>query len=183
MTEVFAPCLTLYEIYARYRELAILLPTHGPLLKCDCHNEAVGGWQAVDLDLSRTTFIELDRRVITIARRRWPQVCVVEGDIRQLPFESNHFAGLLDLSTIDHVFPAEANGVLTEYARVLQPNGLLVQVLWCTTEPTDWVRDWGGPQYFLCQSDLNYSAFQIKYQRPFHQVGPIYLQEIIATRK
>ncbi len=103
------------------------LPASGALLDAGCgsgrHMGALveRGYRVTGLDRSRVLLAEAGRdRAIAGS--------LVRGDMRRLPFRSGAFAGVLSMFTSFGYFEtADANTrLLTEYARVAQPAGLLV---------------------------------------------------------
>lgn len=76
------------------------------------------------------------------------------GDIRDLPYKSNSFNVILDLSTLDHIKPNETKKVLSEYNRVLKKGGKLLLFVWCDEE-----KDWNNEQEW--KPNIQY-AFNIK---------------------
>lgn len=48
------------------------------------------------------------------------------ASIRNLPFRSETFTTLSDISTLDHISYVEAANVVSEYARVLNHDGILL---------------------------------------------------------
>jgi SAM-dependent methyltransferase len=149
----------LQEIHAHYRGLVReYLPREGLVLKTDLYNEVKGGFrhlEGVGLDEERTVWVEYDQRACRLARVRLPGLPIVRSDIRALPFRCNSFAGVVDLSTIDHVLPEEMPRVFQEYRRVLEPGGQLILVVWTSEEEHLGPRPWDpSAQYFLPRHDL-----------------------------
>lgn len=149
----------LQEIYAEYRALVReFLPPTGRILKCDLYNEVQGGFrhlEGVGLTEERTVWLEIDHGTCRRARALFPTRPVVQGDIRALPFPDGCFAGVVDLSTIDHVLPDEMPGVGQEYHRVLGAGGRLILVVWVSAWQRPGPRPWNpAAQYYLPQEDL-----------------------------
>jgi hypothetical protein len=51
---------------------------------------------------------------------------IINADVSKLPFRSEIFDVLIDISTTDQISPLEASLVVSEYSRVLRQRGLLV---------------------------------------------------------
>jgi len=176
----------LEEIHAHYRGLVKeCLPREGLVLKTDLYNEVKGGLRHLDdvgLDEGRTVWLEYDERTCRLARVRSPGLPVVRSDIRALPFRSNSFAGVVDLSTIDHVLPEEMPTVVQGYRRVLMPGGRLILVVWTSEEERPGPRPWDPrAQYYLGHGDLprclegfgSWGANAIFASGPFRLVGVV----------
>lgn len=65
------------------------------------------------------------------------QVFFLQGDIRFLSYGDKKFDVVLDLSTIDHVLPADMPRVIAGYARVLRDGGRLLLISWIDKEFKD----------------------------------------------
>jgi len=147
------------EIHAHYRGLVKeYLPHGGLVLKTDLYNEVKGGFRHLDgvgLNEDRTVWLEYDERTCRLARVRFPHRMIVQGDIRALPFQSGNFAGVVDLSTIDHVLPDQMPGVLQEYRRVLERWGRLILVAWTSEGGNPEAQRWNPQaQYYLPDGDM-----------------------------
>lgn len=188
---VFAfPCLSLKQIYAHYRALLMRwYRGRGLVLKTDLHNEIMGGFRSLDecgLDPLRTVYLEFDRLTCERVKRAKPELRIVRGDIRRLPFASDTFQAVVDLSTIDHVLPSETAGVIAGYHRVLVPWGLLLLVAWCRQVVDRSVRGWKpSGQYFVSWPELpgDLAAFVIVRLAIFHKKGRNFLAEVVALAK
>jgi SAM-dependent methyltransferase len=150
---------TLREIHAHYRGLVkAYLPGEGLVLKTDLYNEVKAGFRHLDgvgLDEDRTVWLEYDERTCRLARIRFPGRMIVRGDIRALPFKTERFAGVVDLSTIDHVLPEEMPNVVREYRRVLDTRGQFILVVWASGRKELGPRPWNpAAQYYLWAGDL-----------------------------
>ncbi len=51
---------------------------------------------------------------------------IIRASIQNLPFRSETFTTLIDISTMDHVGYLEATDVIAEYARILKRDGILL---------------------------------------------------------
>jgi len=72
--------------------------------------------------------IDISKVVCFQARSKVKNVRIIQAIIENLPFKGNFFDLILDLSTLDHISETKALGVLQEYRRVLNKNGILVLV-------------------------------------------------------
>jgi SAM-dependent methyltransferase len=71
------------------------------------------------------TGIDLDRDAVEAARRTCGSAGeVVEGDVRELPFDDDRFDLVVCWETIEHV--ADGARVVAEFRRVLRPDGILL---------------------------------------------------------
>jgi ubiquinone/menaquinone biosynthesis C-methylase UbiE len=65
-------------------------------------------------------------RMLDFAARRVPNLPVVQGDLRNLPFRDESLAGAVGYYAIQHLARTDLPGALAEMHRVLQAEGLLV---------------------------------------------------------
>ncbi len=79
--------------------------------------------------------LDLEAEGLRYASRRGLKQLVL-GDIRSLPWASNAFRLLLAMDVIAHLAPGEEQTAMVEFARVLQPGGLLVM----RVSAFDWLR-------------------------------------------
>lgn len=123
------------------------------VLKTDTWNEAKnypnGGIVPYLMKLFPYTYfkvIDIDNEFIAEAKARFPSLDVGYGDIRALPFESNTFDMILDMSTLDHILESDIPSVITEYSGVLRQGGILALVCWFTKKGMEHLvytgRDW-----------------------------------------
>jgi len=173
-----------YEpVYTQYREIVQqeLRGVSGPILKLDLYNEEDADWKAIPaLSQYDVTYIEINPRRCRNVHARFPELKIVQGDIRHLPFRNNWFSALVDLSTIDHIYPTDVAGVIGEYRRVLVPGGKLIMVAWHKRGadiPTPWSPD---AQYYL--DDLGFlETLKISICRPIYQEGEASLLQICGN--
>jgi ubiquinone/menaquinone biosynthesis C-methylase UbiE len=71
-----------------------------------------------------STGIDINPRNIALLRQRLPNHTVVEGDVEALPFADASFGTVLCTEVIEHI--PDPSAALAEYARVLQPGGVLI---------------------------------------------------------
>lgn len=102
------------------------LPPGGKILDVPCgtarHAEllAAQGFTVAGLDISN--------RVLEVARTAVPGADFRHGDMRELPWDDASFDGLINVWTAFGYFETEAENerVMTEFARVLAPGGVLI---------------------------------------------------------
>lgn len=63
--------------------------------------------------------------MLSEARRNFPGVCFIQGDMRNLGFSGSHFRGVWANGCVYHVPKKEFRRVLLEMRRVLKPSGVL----------------------------------------------------------
>lgn len=105
------------------------------LLKTDLWNETI------ETDRNILSFIErrdsfkiygidVSYHICHLAKETLKNTKVVNCDIRSLPFISNFFDIVIDISTIDHVPENQIEKVIEEYKRILNDGGILVLISW-----------------------------------------------------
>ncbi len=120
------------EYFNRYvqRVKAELGDVHGLVLKTDVWNavkkKPPGGFGPF-MPHAELYHIDIHDKHLDKARNPFG-LAAWKGDIRDIPFGAEHFAAVLDTSTIDHV--AEYEKVVAEYHRVLKPHGKLLLFAW-----------------------------------------------------
>ncbi len=70
------------------------------------------------------------------------RISIQEGDMREMPFDNQHFDGAVSSYAIDHLDPAEIHGVLCEINRVLKDDA---QFLLMVIVPNIWMAITYGP--------------------------------------
>lgn len=68
--------------------------------------------------------LDLEGRGLAYSRRLGIPA-LVQGDIRKLPYHSESFPLIVSLDVLVHLPPADVGAALSEFARVLQPGGVL----------------------------------------------------------
>jgi ubiquinone/menaquinone biosynthesis C-methylase UbiE len=68
--------------------------------------------------------VDINPRNIELLKKRLPDHPVVEGDVEHLPFADSSFGTVLCTEVIEHI--PDPSKALAEFARVLQPGGVLV---------------------------------------------------------
>jgi SAM-dependent methyltransferase len=102
------------------------------ILKVDLWNEGVETSRDIlgNLPVFDTIGFDFSKNVCRLAKNRLDHSGVVQAACRSLPFSSENFDLLLDLSTIDHVPFAKTKEIFAEYYRVIKPEGLLAVAFW-----------------------------------------------------
>lgn len=101
---------------------SFLAPADGPILEGGCgmglHVAALRncGYQVVGIDFSRETVDALNQSV--------PELDIRFGDVRELPFAEESFAGYWSLGVIEHFWEGYQE-IAREMRRVLRPGGIL----------------------------------------------------------
>jgi len=132
------------EYYLK-RSREIVLRFEAPsVLKTDLFNEAMGypipGGIAANIEAKSVIGVEIDPEVTEKARQNYYdyynqfKVSYRDGDIRALKQKDQEFDVILDLSTLDHVWPEEVGQVMSEYNRVLKQSGEILLIVWVDTE-------------------------------------------------
>lgn len=102
------------------------------VLKIDLWNEGVEISRDILGNLSNVeTFgFDLSKNVCFNAKARLKKAGIVQATCQNIPYASDEFDLLLDLSTIDHIPFHKTRQVFEEYYRVLKPKGLLAVAFW-----------------------------------------------------
>lgn len=109
---------------ALLERFAAALPAAAPVADVGCGPGQVArflkgcGLEPLGLDLSP--------RTVTLARRRNPDLRFAVGDMRQLAFPDETFAGIVAFYAVIHLERAEVVGAFLEFYRVLKPGGRLL---------------------------------------------------------
>ncbi len=90
------------------------------ILKTDANNEAFNHPKSGGIVLNikgkcKFKQIEYSEKTIKKAKKKFPQLDIDKGDIRNLPYKDNQFDMVLDLSTLDHVKASNTSKALEEY--------------------------------------------------------------------
>ncbi len=178
--------MTLEEICTTYNDIVAkeLKGVQGRILKTDTYNEICHNYKELPLLYQYdTTYIEIDNKRVGLAHKQHPELNIIQGDIRDLPFPDNYFSAIVDMSTIDHIHPDDTPKVIAEYNRVL--NGKLIMVAWCMNhlpEPKPWSP---SEQYYLSNEVMGIilNTFTTTAFRPFHHQDGAYLVQICGITK
>lgn len=98
------------------------LPAGAKVLEGGCgrgqnvHTLRAAGYDVYGVDFASKTVAAINRLA--------PELKVVEGDVRKLPFEDGFFNGYWSLGVIEH-FPGGYDEILAEMVRVIAPGGFL----------------------------------------------------------
>ena len=88
------------------------------------------GFEAHGLDYSKVA--------IDASHARWPELKLVHGDLRNMPYEDGYFKTIVSLGVIEHDEEGP-DAILQEMRRVLKPNG----ILYCTVPCINHLRGIG----------------------------------------
>jgi ubiquinone/menaquinone biosynthesis C-methylase UbiE len=69
--------------------------------------------------------LDYSSSMLSEARRSFPGLCFIRGDMRNLCFPGSHFRGVWANGCVYHVPKKELTRVLSEVRRVLEPSGVL----------------------------------------------------------
>jgi len=87
--------------------------------------------------------LDLSEEMVRIARELNPAIEFQQGDMRDLPFPDERFAGVVAFYSIIHLDPAEMAPVFTELLRVLLPGGLFAVTFHIGSEVRHIEELWG----------------------------------------
>ena len=176
----------IYEpVYVRYREIVEreLQGITGRVFKLDLYNEEHGDWKSIPALMNYdVTYIEINLGRCQNVHTSHPEMKIVQGDIRHLPFKDKAFSVIVDLSTVDHIHPADLAQTIDEYIRVLE--GKLIMVAWFREVIGEASEPWNpDTQYYLSPKELNClsAKFNIVECKPFHEENGAQLLEICGN--
>ncbi|WJL97202.1 class I SAM-dependent methyltransferase [Microbacterium sp. ET2] len=72
------------------------------------------------------TGVDLSEEMIALAQQAHPTARFVHADITDTPFEAEQFDAVLAWYSIIHLAPPQLQNVVTEFARLLAPGGLIL---------------------------------------------------------
>jgi ubiquinone/menaquinone biosynthesis C-methylase UbiE len=72
----------------------------------------------------RVTGLDFAPQVVQEIKTHWPHLDIVQGDVRQLPYEDGHYDGYWSIGVIEH-FPDGYDAIAREMQRVLRVGGYL----------------------------------------------------------
>jgi hypothetical protein len=92
------------------------------ILKTDTHNESKIWDVSIPLapilaSGNDLTCVEIDPKVLKLAKKNFPDIKMIEGDIRKLN-QNERYDLILDFSTIDHISQIESKEVLKSYKKM-----------------------------------------------------------------
>lgn len=99
-----------------------LKPEDGPILEGGCglgyyvYNLSALDYDCIGIDNAKDT--------IKLVNKKLPHLKVQYGDIRQIPFPNNYFAGYWSMGVIEHFFEG-FDEIIKEMNRVIKPKGYL----------------------------------------------------------
>ncbi|XHH09324.1 MAG: class I SAM-dependent methyltransferase [Candidatus Bathyarchaeia archaeon] len=157
---------TFYQLLVN-RALGQLKTVNPRVLKVDLWNEGVetsrdilSGFTAEDavgFDFSKT--------ICRLAKHRLENTNVAQATCHSLPFKSEKFDLILDLSTIDHIPFKDVNLIFHEYYRVLKQGGLLAVAFWRQNVVTKYFIHTPPDQFYFDKKkiaqELQNNGFQI----------------------
>jgi ubiquinone/menaquinone biosynthesis C-methylase UbiE len=76
------------------------------------------------LGVPRVVGVDISRGMLDVARRKWPSIAFVNGDISALPLVDSCAQVAIAARTLSHV--PDVEGVLGEIARIMRPGGLVI---------------------------------------------------------
>lgn len=97
-----------------------------PVLDAGCGTGRLTGHLRTLNPAISPTGVDLSPAMLEHARRTNPDVSFLEADIADLPFQDEHFHGVLAWYSIIHTAPLELPRVFAEFRRVLRSGGVLL---------------------------------------------------------
>jgi hypothetical protein len=144
-------CNSYTQVYKYYLFVADIFKDKSiRILKTDTHNESNIFNISIPLapilaDGNDLTCIEIDPEVLKLAKKNFPNIRMLEGDIRKLN-RNEKYDLILDFSTIDHIQQAEYKEVLKSYREMSKNISIMVWL--SNTRPNE------EKQYFF--NNLNF---------------------------
>lgn len=113
---------------AMIHDFATRLPDQGDVrvLDAGCGTGRLTGHLSMLNPAVTPTGVDLSPAMLKHAKLAWPDHSFVEADLARLPFEDEHFHGVLAWYSIIHTAPQGLMALFTELRRVLRPGGLLL---------------------------------------------------------
>jgi len=176
----------IYEYYLQKSQKVINYFQSPDVLKVDVYNELMdapfkGG---IVKNISKGNFFLLDNNKNYINRvlKKFPELKITNGDIRNILFSSNNFDVILDLSTIDHVPDSDTHTVISEYYRVLRTDGILLLIAWFSEkQKIEWLND-AFPLQLSYLKKLLSGKFKILEEETFYTEKDAFMHSIIARK-
>jgi SAM-dependent methyltransferase len=146
---VFHPRIARYKRMVHLRLLERWAPSlpGKAVLKTDLFEEAFGADALLDELDRRSGFavgIEISPWTAARAKTRFATACLLSASAASLPFRPASFDLVFSNSTLDHLPPPDVERALSEFARILKPEGLLILTLDNKHNPlhvfSHWVR-------------------------------------------
>ncbi|NOU10110.1 MAG: class I SAM-dependent methyltransferase [Nitrospira sp.] len=111
-----------------WKWLKMYLPSSGRVLEAGC---GPGHWVYSLNKLGYSAYgVDFARETIERARKRWPHLHLVAGDMRATIFESGDFDGIVSLGAVEHDEKGP-EAALREMHRILKPGGFLYCTVPC----------------------------------------------------
>lgn len=137
------------DLYKRYLKEALKFDGKDKkILKADCSNEYYGypffqqepshhpnpylvPWGIAPLMEAEVSLIDINPEIVAKVKDFTEGMLnVIEGDIREMPYQDESFDVVMDLSTLDHIPFGDTKKALSEYRRVLKKDGDLLLISW-----------------------------------------------------
>lgn len=121
------------------------------ILKIDLWNEGVETSRDILSNFKNieTFSFDLSKNICLLAKSRLNKAGIVQATCQNIPYASNHFDLLLDLSTIDHIPFHKTTQVFEEYHRVLKPKGMLAIAFWQSNLATKYILHTNPEQLYF----------------------------------
>jgi SAM-dependent methyltransferase len=84
--------------------------------------------------------IEYSNKTVEDVKDKWPELQVIEGDVRKMPYPDNMFKGIISIGVVEH-FEEGPEKALAEMRRVLERGGIALITVPCL----NWLRRLKGP--------------------------------------
>ncbi len=102
------------------------------MLKVDLWNEGVDLERNILKHLDKPHYqlfgIDISYKICSQAQKNTPHIYIHNGAIESLAVKNSSFDMILDLSTLDHLPQEKLDGVMKEYYRVLESDGVFVLI-------------------------------------------------------
>ncbi len=166
--------------------IKFLNPYDGPILEGGCGL----GLHVYSLTKMNYEVIGIDNaeKTIEFIKKKHPELKIELGDVRQIPYPNNFFAGYWSLGVIEYFFNGYLE-IISEMKRVIKPNGFLfitfpymspfrkfkARFHLFKTINTNRIEDKKTPEFFYQYAlnkwdvikDFKNSGFKLKYLKPF----------------
>ena len=110
------------EHYTVLSERGLMPPSGARVLEAGCgYAHIVRSLHALGYDVVGLDYAE---GAIELSRERWPDLQLVQGDLRAMPFEDNSFDLIVSLGAVEHNVEGPERA-LDDMLRVLKPGGTL----------------------------------------------------------